>query len=215
MLLPAEPDRRLLLIVTAIVFLAPIPLALALDTRLATLWTLPMWSMLPALLMSSRAIVVSRKSAVGVLAAAAILPVGAILISPAVAYAIHLQGVPNHASHYRLIAAAVDDAWRSRTAAPLRLFGSNTNIVNGAGFYLPSQPLRIDIGAPRDTPWADDARIIRYGIALVCPEEQAYCMARLNARAGALSHYSVTLSRHFLGGADAPTRYIIVIVPPA
>ena len=215
MLLPAEPDRRLLMIVTAIVFLAPIPLALALDTRLATLWTLPMWSMLPALLMSSRAIVVSRKSVAGVLAAAAILPVGAILISPAVAYAIHLQGVPNHASHYRLIAAAVDDAWRSRTAAPLRLFGSNTNIVNGAGFYLPTQPLRIDIGAPRDTPWADDARITRYGIALVCPEEQSDCMARLNVRAGALPHYSVTLSRHFLGGTDAPTRYIIVIVPPA
>jgi hypothetical protein len=170
--------------------------------------------MLPALLLSSRAIAVSREAAAGALAAAVALPLGAILLAPAIAYAIHVHGVPNYAGHYRLIAAEVAAAWRSRTAAPLKLFGSNTNIVNGAGFYLPSRPLRIDIGSPRDTPWADEARIGRDGIALVCPELQAACMEKLNARAAALPRHAVTLSRRFFGVADQPVRYVIVVVPP-
>jgi hypothetical protein len=214
-LVPTEPDRRLMMIVMLVAFLAPVPLALLLGTRLATLWTLPMWAMLPALLLSSRAIAVSRQAAAGALAAAVAVPLGAILLAPAIAYAIHIQGVPNHASHYRLIAAEVDDAWRSRTEAPLKLFGSNTNIVNGAGFYLPSQPLRIDIGAPRDTPWADESRIGRDGIALACPEAQAACMEKLNARAATLPRHAVTLSRRYFGVTDEPVRYVIVVVPPA
>jgi 4-amino-4-deoxy-L-arabinose transferase-like glycosyltransferase len=214
MLLPAEPDRRLMLTVTAVVLLAPIPLALVMETRLATLWTLPMWAMLPALLMSSRALSLGREAAARVLAAAAVVPAAAILLAPAIAYAIHLQGSSNHASHYRLIAEAVDAAWRGRTAAPLRLLGSNTNIVNGAAFYLPSQPLRIDILGTRDTPWADETQIARNGIALVCPEAQSECMNQLNARAARLPRDIVTLSRVFFGAADAPARYVIVIVPP-
>jgi 4-amino-4-deoxy-L-arabinose transferase-like glycosyltransferase len=214
MLFPSEADRRLMLTVTAIALLAPVPLAFLMQTRLATLWTLPMWAMLPALLMSSRALGLSREAAARVLAAAALVPAAAILLAPAIAYAIHLQGVPNYASHYRLIAQAVDAAWRSRTAAPLRLLGSNTNIVNGAAFYLPSQPLRIDILGTRDTPWADETRIAHEGIALVCPEAQGACMDRLNARAAALPRHVVTLSRTFVGVADAPVRYVIVIVPP-
>jgi hypothetical protein len=215
MLLPAEADRRLMLVVTAVMLFAPIALALAMRTRLDALWTMPMWAMLPALLMSSRDLTVSRARAAGVLAAAAAVPLVAILISPAVAYAIHREGPANYASHYRLIAAAVDAAWRSTTKAPLRLFGSNTNIVNGAGFYLPGGPLRIDIVGTVNTPWAGESRIAREGIAMVCPEAQAVCMEKLNARAAALPRHAATLSRKFMGVADTPVRYVIAIVPPA
>jgi hypothetical protein len=213
MVLPREPDRQLMLRVTLIALLAPLVLAFLTGTRLATLWTMPMWAMLPAALLSSRAISTSREAAAGVLAVAVAAPVVAVLIAPLVAYVIFLQGVPNHASHYRLIAAAVDEVWRARVAAPPKLFGSNTNIVNGAGFYLPGQPLRIDLGS-RDTPWADEARMARDGIAIVCPEAELSCMRRLNALAAALPRHAVTLSRHYLGAADLPVRYVIVVVPP-
>jgi hypothetical protein len=147
------------------------------------------------------------------LAAAIAVPLVAVLIAPLVAYVILVRGVPNHASHYRLIAAAVDEVWRSRVAAPMRLFGSNTNIVNGAGFYIHGQPIRIDLWS-RDTPWEDEARMARDGIAIVCPEAELSCMRRLNALAAALPRHIVTLSRHHLGAADLPVRYVIVVVPP-
>jgi 4-amino-4-deoxy-L-arabinose transferase-like glycosyltransferase len=214
MLLPREPDRRLMMLATAIAFLAPVLLAALLRTRLATLWTMPMWAMLPAVLMSSRAISLTRDAAAGVLAVAAAVPLVAILLSPAIAYIIHRQGVPNHAGHYRLIAEAVDKAWKTRESAPLKLFGSDTNIVNGAGFYLPSKPLRIDIVGPGDTPWADDSRIARDGIALVCAVEDTVCMNALVLRSAPARRSEVTLSREYFGVADVPVRYMIAIMPP-
>ena len=205
----------MLAIATWTALLVPVLMALALRTRLATLWTLPMWSMLPALLLSARGLQTTRNAAAGALAAACAFPLIAILLSPAIAYVIHRDGVPNHATHYRLIAAAVEQAWRDVTPAPLRLFGSDTTIANGAGFYLRGKPLRIDIGGPQDTPWADDARIARDGIALACAAEDAICMYFLARYAGNAARRSeVTLSRRYFGVPDAPVRYAIAIVPP-
>lgn len=215
MLLPREVDRRMLAIATWTALLVPLLMALALRTRLATLWTLPMWSMLPALLLSTRRLQTTRSAAAGVLAAALAFPLIAILLSPAVAVFLHRDGVPNHASHYRLIAAAVERAWSNVTPAPLRLFGSDTNIVNGAGFYLRGKPLRIDIGGPQDTPWADGARIAREGIALACAADDPICMYFLVRYAGtAATRSEVTLARTHFGVAAAPVRYTIAVVPP-
>ena len=135
MLAPREPDRRLMWTVTLVALMAPILLALALWTRLAALWTLPMWAMLPAVLLSSRRVTATRDAAAGVLALACALPLIAILLSPGIAYIIHREGVPNNATHYRMIAAAVDKAWKEQVAGPLRLFGSTTNIVRLPALY--------------------------------------------------------------------------------
>ncbi len=95
------------------------------------------------------------------------------------------------------------------------MFGSDTNIVNGAGFYLAARPLRIDIVGPRDTPWADKARIAREGIALACATQDAICMQALASYAGpGMPRREVTLSRSYFGVADTPERYTIAIVVP-
>jgi 4-amino-4-deoxy-L-arabinose transferase-like glycosyltransferase len=215
MLLPREPDRRMLAIATWTALLAPVVMAALLRTRLATLWTLPMWSMLPALLLSAPRLQATRRAAAGALAAACAIPLIAILLSPAIAMIIHRDGVANHATHYRQIAAAVERAWSGVTPAPLRLFGSDTTIANGAGFYLRGKPLRIDIGGPQDTPWADDARIAREGIALACAADDPICMHFLARYAGDAARRSeATLSRSYLGVMDSPVRYVIAIVPP-
>ncbi|MEA2929632.1 MAG: hypothetical protein QOG38_2060, partial [Hyphomicrobiales bacterium] len=201
MLWPREADRRMLAVATWTAFLAPILLALALRTRLATLWTLPMWSMLPAALLSSRLLQVTRGAAARALVAACAVPLIAVIVSPVIASVIHRAGVPNHAAHYRMIAAAVEKAWTETTRAPLRLFGSDTNIVNGAGFYLPERPLRIDIVGPKDTPWAGDGRIIAEGIALVCAAREGHCMQALTryaAETGA-ARSEITLKRTHFG----------------
>jgi len=214
--LPGEPDRRLMMLATAVVFLTPVVLALVLRTRLATLWTMPMWAMLPAALLSAPRLAVTRRAAAGVLVAALAVPCLAILASPVVAYVIHREGLPNYAAHYRLIAQAVDKAWRDTTDRPLRFFGSGTNIGNSTRFYLEDQPEMLDIIDPRITPWADEASIARGGIAMVCPVEQSHCVSALDARAQAPTarRSEVAISRRYLGSADAPVRYLILIIPP-
>jgi hypothetical protein len=109
-LMPSEPDRRLMMLATWTMLLAPLLLALAMRTRLSMLWTFPMWAMVPAAVLSSRAIAVTRSAAAGSLFAAIAVPVAAVLLSPVIAYVIHVQGLSNSATHHRLIAAAVDEA---------------------------------------------------------------------------------------------------------
>ncbi|MBV8836629.1 MAG: glycosyltransferase family 39 protein [Alphaproteobacteria bacterium] len=215
MMLPREADQRLMAIATWVAFFAPLLVAVALRTQLATLWTLPMWAMLPATLLSAPRLQVTRTAAAGALALAILVPIAALLASPAIAYAIHRQGLQNHAAHYRLIAAAVEREWNARASTPLKLFGSDTNIVNGAGFYLGGKPLRFDIVGPYDTPWVDKARIDRDGIALACASADAICMQALSSYAGPLvPRREVTLARDFLGVPGAAERYTIAIVPP-
>lgn len=216
MAVPREADRRMLAIATWTALLAPVVLALALHTRLATLWTMPMWAMLPALLMSSQRLQVSRDAAAAVLLAAVAFPLLAVLAAPIAAIVIHRDGLDNHAARYRLIAEAVEKAWRERTQAPLKLFGSDTTIVNGAGFYLTGRPLRIDIVGPRDTPWVENVDIARDGMALVCPEGNDQCRRALDWYAGLLNtnRMVVTVSRSYLGMPGESASYLIAIRPP-
>src|SRR5262249_24112036 len=124
-------------------------------------------------------------------------------------------GVPNHAAHYRLLAGAVEQEWNERAGGPLKLFGSDTNIVNGAGFYLGRGPLRIDIVGPRDTPWADKGRITRDGIALACASDDAISMQALSSFAGpGVPRREITLARSYFGVAGVAEPYTIAIVPP-
>jgi hypothetical protein len=136
------------------------------------------------------------------------------LAAPVIAIVIHREGLSHHATHYRLLAAAVDRFWRETTDKPMRFVGSYTNMVNGVVFYLRDRPSTLEINEPRVTPWADAASVARAGIALVCPEQESSCMEKLNARSRGLPRHAVTLSRRYFGVADAPVRYVIVIVPP-
>ena len=115
------------------------------------------------------------------------VPVLATLAAPAIAYVIHRNGVAHHASHYRLVAEAIDRAWRAVTPQPLRLVGSDTNLGNGVAFYLSDRLSTLDVQDPQVTPWADEDRIARQGIALVCAVEDTGCMNAVDALGSRLS----------------------------
>ena len=72
--------------------------------------------------MSGAPIILPARHVINIALALA-LPLIALAASPLVAIAIHRQGVPNYASHYRLLAQEVEKAWRATTDRPLRLVG--------------------------------------------------------------------------------------------
>lgn len=211
---PHEPARRFALIA----FLAPLVLpalaAMLAKVDIVSLWAMCAMTLVPVVLLSSPLVSVSRAAAVRLLAAAIVFPVLMVAAAPFIAIWIHRAGVPNYATHYRLLAQAVDRIWHQSVNTPLRYIGSYTNIINGVSFYLPDKPSTLDILDPPSTPWSDAASVARAGIALVCPEPEAVCMHYLNQRAGDLPRHAVTLSRHHWGVGDMPGRYIIVVVPP-
>jgi hypothetical protein len=75
----------------------------------------------------------------------------------------------------------------------------------------------LDVLDPRQTPWADEARVSRQGIALVCAIEDTGCVKAVDALASRLARgtrIEVEIVRRYLGVAGKPERYSIVTVPP-
>jgi 4-amino-4-deoxy-L-arabinose transferase-like glycosyltransferase len=210
------PERRMVL--TA--FVAPLLLAalagVAARAQLDPLWSMSAMTLLPVVLFASPLVAVKRAAAVGVLALAIVFPLVMVAASPVIAFVIHRQGVPNYASHYRLIAQAVERAWRAQTNAPLRIVGGNRPVVDGSNFYFTDRPATFVVTEPARTPWVDRARIEREGIAIVCPEAETSCVQEQNAfaaRYGAKAD-EVTLARSYFGTTDTPVQYRIAIIPP-
>ena len=173
-------------------------------------------TLLPVVLFASPLVAVKRAVAVGVLALAIVFPLVMVAAAPVIAFVIHRQGVPNYATHYRMIAQAVEQAWRAQTNEPLRIVGGNRPVVDGSNFYFTGQPATFVVTEPARTPWVDQARIEREGIAIVCPEIETSCVQEQNAyaaRYGAKAS-EVTIARSFFGTTDTPVQYRIAIILP-
>src|SRR5260370_26174533 len=88
-------------------------------------------TLLAVVLLSSPLVRVSRRATLWLLGLAIVFPLLMALASPVIAIVIHREGVPNYATHYRLLAAAVDRAWRETTHKPMRYFRTYTHVLNG------------------------------------------------------------------------------------
>ncbi len=214
---PATAERRTIAIALAApIFLAALG-AIVLKMRIGALWTMSGMTLLPIVLLSSPLVTMPRIAAMRLLALGMLYPVVMAAAAPAIAVVIHREGVPNYATHYQLIARAVERAWGKRTPEPLRIVGSYTAIVNGIVFYFENQPSTLDIVDPARTPWVDDERIKREGIVIVCPAPELNCIDALNgyaARAPGAQIEDVDLARRFFGALDKPVRYRILVIPP-
>jgi Dolichyl-phosphate-mannose-protein mannosyltransferase len=214
---PPEPERRILVVAFAGPFLFAVLIAVLLRVGIPSLWSISAMTLLPVILLSSPRVTIPRPAAIGLLALAIAYPPAMVAASPVIAIVAHRAGVPNFASDYRLIAQAVDTAWRGHSDKPLRIVGSTDVIVNGIAFYLADPPATFELFSPAHTPWVDDESIRRDGMAMVCPYDSAPCGRVFD---GYVEHYHaiaverITLARSFLGMRETPVQYEIGIIPP-
>jgi hypothetical protein len=213
---PETAERRMILIAFAAPLLVAALVAIAARAELDPLWSMSGMTLLPVVLFASPFVKVNRTAAVYVLTFAIVFPLLLLVASPVIALVIHRQGVTNYASHYRLIAQAVEQAWRAQTNAPLRIVGGNRPVVDGSNFYFADPPATFVVTEPMRTPWVDTARIAREGIAIVCPRAEPGCLKELNALVTRFRGKTedVALGRRFFGSSDTPIDYQIAIIPP-
>ena len=213
---PTDPTRRALVIVLAIPFVFAVATAMTLPIALQALWGIPMLTLFPIVLLSSPLLVIPTRAGVALLAVAIAFPVFMIAVSPLVAVFLHRERGPDFGGDNALVARAVERAWRAQTDQPLRIAGGTTT-VDSIAFYLSEQPSVFDIDAPSRTPWVGDDRIRRDGMAMICPETEAFCMRALQgfaARYNAVADEHIVVSRRYLGIDGRPQRYEIAIIPP-
>jgi 4-amino-4-deoxy-L-arabinose transferase-like glycosyltransferase len=213
---PGDSERRILIVAFATPLLLAAIIAIVVRARLDPLWTMSGMTLLPVVLLSSPLLSIDRAAAIRLLALAIVFPLLALATSPVVAIVIHKNGVPNYEAQYSLIAQAVQRAWSEHTDKPLQIAGSFRTVVDGSNPYFPTRPATYAITSPWRTPWVDEARIARDGIAIFCPEQEVACtdeMKKYAEQYGAKAE-SVTLARRYFGTDDPPTAYQIVIIPP-
>src|SRR5580693_3672603 len=105
---PSQAERRTLLIAFAAPFVFAVLIAVVLTVAIESIWVMPAMTLLPVVLLSSPLVALSRLAAIRLLALAVVFPLVALAVSPLAALGVHLNGVPEHASDYRAVAAAVE-----------------------------------------------------------------------------------------------------------
>ena len=217
MLWPAEAQRRLWATILWTSFLSPIPIALLVRMRLHTLWAMPCWSLLPALLLSKPGLTLSRRAAVGVVATPFIVCAIALALTPLVAiFKLH-HPPDNFADCYALVAREVDKRWMAGSEQPLEYVTGPDALAWGCTFYCRDRPLAFPGFSRIYAPWIDPSEMARRGFVAVCPEHDGQCLASANALAagsGPLRYENIRVTRSLWGMEGKPYQFTLVIVPP-
>lgn len=86
----------------------------------------------------------------------------------------------------------------------------------GFAFYMPSHPLTLHVLDTLPT-LADEKRIVRDGVVLLCPARDAQCVNTATLRAiknPPDKWIEVDIDRRYMGVQGKPARYLIITIPP-
>jgi 4-amino-4-deoxy-L-arabinose transferase-like glycosyltransferase len=209
MMWPSDAARRLAAAAFWVPFLLPVIGALASGTEITSLWSMPAWTLLPVLLLSSPAVTVSAADTRRILAAATVVPLIMLIAAPAIAIQVHRAGPQPAAAHARLLAMQIERAWHEATAQPLRFVGGDAEIAYGVIAYAGDRPRALPDMAP-----PSDLELAQSGMALVCFAEDTGCVHEAESRAPTGRRIEAEILRNYWRMPGKPQRYTIVIVPP-
>jgi len=206
---PADDDRRLV----AASFWGPLVLpaagALIAGTEITSLWSMPAFSLLPVLLLSSPGVAIGAIDTRRILVAAVGLPLIMLVVSPAIMIMVQRAGPAPAASQGRLLAAEVERLWHQTTPQALRFVGGEADLAYGVVTYAADRPRALTDMVPPSA-----AELAKSGLVLVCFAESASCRHEAAKRGAAASLVETEIVRNLAGIAGKPQRYTIVIVPP-
>ena len=210
-------ERRTAAFLFWVPLLLPVVPSLAKNIILLSLWNTPALNLLPVMLLGSPLVVLPRVALLRLAAVSVAVTLLAVLASPIVAFAILKRGVENDAAYARLVMQAAEREWHETTGKPLTLIAGPFVLVSTAAFYGTDEPSTFASFSPYLSPWVDDARISREGMAIMCPADDTFCLQGMEimlARGPAGRRAEITVARRWLGFESAPKRFVIATLPP-
>jgi hypothetical protein len=209
---PGAGERRLAAAAFWAPFLLPALGALASGTEITSLWSMPAWTLLPVLLLSSPALTVSVLDTRRMLGLALVVPLIVLIASPVIAINVQHSGPAPAAAHAQQLAAEIERAWHEMTPVPLRFVDGDPDLAYGIGAYA--------LGRPRALPGMPapgEAELKRGGLVMVCFADDAVCRAAVAPRAAGVAGsrtIETEIVRNYWRWPGQPRRYSIVILPP-
>jgi hypothetical protein len=212
MLWPEDDQRRLAVKALALPLLLPALASAAFGFALSPLWSLPNWSLLPVVLLSSPKVEVTRDALRAGLAVASALTLGAFALSPVIAAVLHATAPPRAEQYGATVASQALDHWRQLTRRPLSLVAGDVALGPSVAYYLGKRTRYIGYNPRR----IDDLFAFRGGI-FVCPADDERCVddgKRVADRHPRASLVEITVMRSLFGVAGPSLRYTLTIAPP-
>ncbi len=213
-------ERRSAAILFWVPILLPTVPALIKNINLISLWNTPALNLLPVMLLGSPLVVLPRVALLRIAGVTLAITLVSVALSPMIAFTILKQGVENNAAYARLVMEAADRAWRATPATggkPLKLVAGPFVLVSSASFYGADRPSTLAEYSRYLSPWADDARMAREGMAIMCEAGDPNCLKAIeifSAISPGGRRNEVTLTRRWLGFESAPKRFMIATIPP-
>jgi 4-amino-4-deoxy-L-arabinose transferase-like glycosyltransferase len=209
MVWPQDDRRRFAALAFWLPFLLPAIGAVASGTEITSLWSMPAWTLLPVLLLSSPAVTFREIDTQRVLIAAIAVPLVMLIAAPAIAVMVHRNGPPPAAAQGQLLAAQVERTWAQATQAPLRYVGGDADIAYSVAAYAYDKPQALPGMPPPDA-----TRLRHSGMVLLCFAEDTGCVSLARAHNPDGGVMTTEIWRYYWGVPGKPQRYNIVIVPP-
>ena len=196
--------------------LLPFVPAVIKSISLLSLWNTQALNLLPVMALASPRLVVPRVAVQRIASVVTAITLLIVLASPFVAFVILKQGVENDAAYARLVMQATEREWRQVTDKPLRLIAGPFVLVSSAAFYGADKPSTLADFSSYLSPWADEARIAREGIAVMFATDSPWfnIATKYVEAAPVTRRTEVTLTRRWLGFESAAKTFVIAIVPP-
>jgi 4-amino-4-deoxy-L-arabinose transferase-like glycosyltransferase len=215
---PSNPDRRMLAVMFYSFLLLPPLSAPFLGVVLTSLWTMPIWFLLPVILLAAPAVKVPRRAVARTAGALLVVTAVAVVIAAPVLAWINFNRPSNDDRvYYRQLSDVVTLTWHARVGRRLAIVLGETRLASAIEFYSHDHPDSApDFNLPL-APWVTPARLAREGWAAACRADDAGCVARVaaaSAQQPLARRSEVEIVPTFLGYGGAPARFVIVIVPP-
>ena len=207
MIWPRDTERGLAAAAFWMPFLLPAIGAIASGTEITSLWSMPAWTLLPVLLLSSPQVTWREIDTRRVLLLAIALPLVMLIASPFIAVMVQRNGPAPAAAQAELLARQIEREWNQVTPQPLDYIGGDEEIAYDVAAYAADRPRAL----PGMTPDATELR--HAGQVLVCFAPDATCKNAAATLPGARVIES-TIVRNFWRFPGKPQNYTIVVVPP-
>jgi 4-amino-4-deoxy-L-arabinose transferase-like glycosyltransferase len=215
--LPADPGRRMLVVLFAAMLLLPPLTAPLIGMQLTSLWSMSAWFLLPVVLLAPDRAELPRQRAVYAAMPVVAITAGALVAAPAVAWANHNRVTADHRAYYRLLSEALVRQWREVSSRPLTIAMTTIELAPSITFYHPDHPDSAPDFDLRAAPWITPERMRREGFAAACPSNDTNCrrgIERLTSGASGVRRSEIEVTRSYLGRPGTSARFFLILVPP-
>ena len=216
MIWPSDPTRRFLAVIFWVALLAPVFVALALRTRVDSLWTMSSFAVLPALLLGAKGLAMRRSRAVALVGFAAAFPLVMLALSPFIAIGVHGDERTPYSGQGSLLAREAQRLWNTQTSTPWRFVAGPRQLAWAAEFYAKDAPRALPDFSIQLAPWIDPDAMVRDGWIGLCLAADTDCLdaARdLAKRSTGAQWNEVVVQRRLFGIAGPDVHFAVVVVP--